>query len=156
MYSAKKPPHVLSKFSLDKLIMQELSYHISIGLPSRLHRKKKEPWPSLTLWIGLYEIWNSKHADVEEEEIKKYPVDSRSYNPYDLHCLVKDHCARVEFQWIHEACHWAGRSMEILLQLLQAQLTSWHSCGMVIVGSKMRMQIRVSSSNVYGLRDKLN
>ena len=41
------------------------------------------------------------------EEIKKYPFDTRSYNPYDPHCFVKDHCARVKFQWIHGACHWA-------------------------------------------------
>ena len=32
MYKAEKPLHVLSKFSLDKLVMQELSYHISAGL----------------------------------------------------------------------------------------------------------------------------
>ena len=43
MYSAMKPPHVLPKFSMDKLIMQEVSYHISTGLATRLHRKKKAP-----------------------------------------------------------------------------------------------------------------
>ena len=56
MYSAEKPPHVLSKFSLDILIMREVAYHISAGLIARLHRKKKAPWPSLPLRIGLYEI----------------------------------------------------------------------------------------------------
>lgn len=39
--------------------------------------------------------------------MKKYPFDLRSYNPYDLHCRVKDHYARVQFNWIHVACHWA-------------------------------------------------
>ena len=43
MYITEKPPHVLLKFSMDKLVMQEVSYHISIGLSARLHRKKKAP-----------------------------------------------------------------------------------------------------------------
>jgi len=37
MYSAKKPPHVLLKFSLEVLIMQEVAYHILAGLTVRLH-----------------------------------------------------------------------------------------------------------------------
>jgi len=56
MYSAEKPQYVLLKFSLDKLVMQEVSYHILVGFSSRLHQKKKAPWPTLPLWIGLYEI----------------------------------------------------------------------------------------------------
>lgn len=43
MYNTEKPLHVLSKFSLDKLVMQEVSYHISAGLTAKLHRKKKAP-----------------------------------------------------------------------------------------------------------------
>ena len=65
MYSAEKPPHVFSKFSIDKLVMQEVSYHISACLSARLHRKKKAPWPTLPLRIGLYEIQNLKHANVK-------------------------------------------------------------------------------------------
>ena len=80
MYSVKKPLHVLSKFSLDKIVMQEVAYHISARLSDRLHRKKKAPWPALALWIGFYEIHTFKHADVEVEEMKKYPFDARSYN----------------------------------------------------------------------------
>jgi len=97
MYIAEKPLHVLSKFSMDKLVMQEVSYHISIGLSTRLHRKKKASWPTLMLRIRLYEMRNFKHVDVEAEEVKKYPFDARSYNPYDTHCFVKDHCVRVQF-----------------------------------------------------------
>ena len=43
MFSAKKPPHVLPKFSLDVPIMQEVAYHISAGLIARLQQKKKGP-----------------------------------------------------------------------------------------------------------------
>lgn len=37
IYSTKNPMHVLSKFSLDILVMQEVAYHISIGLTTRMH-----------------------------------------------------------------------------------------------------------------------
>lgn len=37
MYIIDKTPHVVSNLSLDKLFMQEVSYHISAGLSSRLH-----------------------------------------------------------------------------------------------------------------------
>lgn len=75
MYIAEKPRHVLLNFSMDKLIMKEVSYHILVGLLTRLHRKKKAPWPIIPLWIGLYEIWNLRHENVEIEEIKKYHFD---------------------------------------------------------------------------------
>ena len=40
------------------------------------------------------------------EEFKRFTFSTRSFNPYDPHCLVKDHCARVQHPWIHGACHW--------------------------------------------------
>ena len=71
----EKHPHVLLKFSLDILIMQEVAYHISVGLIARLQWKKKAPWPTLPFQIGLYEIQSIKQADVEVEQMKKYPFD---------------------------------------------------------------------------------
>ena len=84
MYIAEKLPHVLLKFSMDKLVMQEVSYHISIGFSARLHMKKKAPWPTLPFRIGLYEIWNLKHVEVEMEEFNRFTFDTRSFNQYDL------------------------------------------------------------------------
>lgn len=67
MYYAKKARHVLPKFSMDNLVMQEVSYYISTGLSTRLHKKKKAPWLALPLQIELYEIQNPKHAQVVTE-----------------------------------------------------------------------------------------
>lgn len=106
MYNMDKPLYVLPIFSLDKLAMHEVSYHILAGLTTRLHRKKKAPWSTLSLWIALYEIQSFKHVDVEAGQMKKYPFDLWSYNLYDPHCLVKDHCKRLQINWIHGACHW--------------------------------------------------
>lgn len=97
MYNVKKSSHVVPNFSLDKLIMQEVSYHISVGLTNRLHRKKKASWPALPLHIRLYELWSFKHTDVEAQQMKKYPFNLQIYNPSDPYCLVKDHCLRLQF-----------------------------------------------------------
>lgn len=90
MYNVEKPPHVLPMFAMDKLVMQEVSYHISAGMSTRLHRKKKDPWSTLSLWIGLYEIHHLKHVGVEIEEIKKCHFHIQSFNLYELHCIVKN------------------------------------------------------------------
>jgi len=76
MYNEKKPPHVLPKFSMNKLVMQEMSYHILVALSARLHQKKKAPWPTLPLWIGLYKIQNLKYVDSETEDFKKFTLSS--------------------------------------------------------------------------------
>lgn len=95
MYNMEKALHVLPKLYMDKLVMQEVSYHISTGLSARLQRKKKAPWPTLPLWTRLYEIQNLKHAEAEIGEFKRFTFDTKSFNSYDPHFLVKDHCARV-------------------------------------------------------------
>lgn len=43
MYNTEKPSHVLLKFATEKLIMKEVSFHISAELLGRLHQKKKAP-----------------------------------------------------------------------------------------------------------------
>lgn len=115
VYNAEKPPHVLLKFSLDKLVMQEVSYHILAGLSARLHQKKKAPWLTLPLCIRSYKIHTFKHVDVEVEEMKKYPFDAQSYNPYDPHCLVED-------PWKY--CHSFSRpnaSVDLIVEWLMKQ-----------------------------------
>ena len=97
MFGREKPLHVLPRYATEKLIMQEVSYHLTIGFLVGLHRKKKAPWPTLPLWIGLYEIQNLKYAYVKIEEFKKFTFNMRSFNPYDPHYIVKDQFMRVQF-----------------------------------------------------------
>lgn len=56
MYNVEKALQVLPNFSMDKLVMQEVTYHISKGLSPRLHKKKKNPWSALPFRIRLYKI----------------------------------------------------------------------------------------------------
>lgn len=55
---------------------------------------------------SLYEVRNLKHAEIEMEEFKRFTFGTISFNMYDLHFLVNDHCTRVQHPWIHGACHW--------------------------------------------------
>lgn len=52
MYRVEKPPHVLPKFSMDKLVMQEVSYDISKGLSSRLHIIRRHLGPLFFCELG--------------------------------------------------------------------------------------------------------
>ncbi len=106
VFSREKSPHVLQRYATDNLIMQEVSYHLSIGLLAGLHRKKKAPWPSFPLRIGLYDIKSLKDVYVEAKEIVKFNFETKDFNLYYLHGIYKDHCVRVYFSWIHRACHW--------------------------------------------------
>lgn len=106
VFGREKPLHVLPRYAIDKMVMQEVSYHLSIWLSTGLHRKKKAPWMALPLRIRLYKIKSLKNADAEAKEIVKFELDNREFNPYDPHGICKDHCARVYFPWIHEACLW--------------------------------------------------
>jgi len=106
MYNMEKDLHVLSRFSTDKLVMQEVSYHISIGLSAGLHKKKKAPWLTLPMQIGFYTIKSLKEPDVEVNDFKNFKFGTKSFNPYDPHGLCRDHYARLYYPQIHEVCHW--------------------------------------------------
>lgn len=106
IFGMEKLLHELPSFSMNKLVMKGDAYHISIGLLAALHRRKKAPWPTLLLRTGLYKICTFKDGDVETNDLNKFGFDTKSFNPYDPHCMCKNHCVKVYFQWVHKACHW--------------------------------------------------
>ena len=65
VFDRDKSAHVFPRYATDELFMQEVSYHIFARLLEKLHRKKKELFLGLPLWIGLYEIRNHKHAEAK-------------------------------------------------------------------------------------------
>ena len=87
MLGGEKPLHDLPRFSMDKLVMQEVAYHISTWLPKILHRRKKAPWPTLPLWIGLYGICILKDVNVEAKVFRKFGFSTKSFNLYDPHYI---------------------------------------------------------------------
>jgi len=79
--------------------MQEVSYHLSIGLPAILKRNNKAPWPTLPLQIGAYEINNMKAIESEGNELGKFEFSLMEYHPYDPKSVCKKHCANIHFNW---------------------------------------------------------
>lgn len=106
MFGMEKPPHELPRFSIDKLIMKEVAYHISTVLSTRIHNRNKEPWPTLPLRTELYEIRTLIDVDVEISDLENFGFATKSFNPYDPHCICKNHCVKFCYTWIHGACHW--------------------------------------------------
>ena len=47
-----------------------------------------------------------KDVDVEAEDLNKFGFSTKSFNPYDPHCICKNHCVKVYFPSVHGACHW--------------------------------------------------
>ena len=63
--------------------MQEVVYHLSTGLSTNFHMKKKAPWPTLPMKIGLYEIKNIKVTDIKGKVIEKFAFSTLGFNLYD-------------------------------------------------------------------------
>lgn len=52
VFGREKHMHFLQRYATDKLIMEEVSYHLATGLLATLHRRKKAPWhTSFGDWI---------------------------------------------------------------------------------------------------------
>jgi len=49
VFGGHKSPHFLPRYATDKLVMQEVAYHLSTGLSWVLQMKKKSPWATLPL-----------------------------------------------------------------------------------------------------------
>lgn len=98
--------HLLPRYTTNKIFMQEVSYHLAIGLSAALHMKKKAPWPNLPMQIGLYEIKNMKVMDTEGKVIDKFTFNSQDFNLYDPCGIYKDHCAIIHFQWLIGTFQW--------------------------------------------------
>ena len=60
VFSEEKPPYVLPRCATNKLVIQEVSYHLTKGLSVALHKKNKGPWPTLPMKKELYDIKNLK------------------------------------------------------------------------------------------------
>ena len=51
VFDDHKLSHIFLRYATNKLVKQEVSYHLSTGLLGDLHRKKKAPWPALPTQI---------------------------------------------------------------------------------------------------------
>lgn len=99
VFGSKKSSHFLSRYATEKLVMQEVAYHLSTSLSRVLQRKKKEPQHTLPLQIGSYEIMNLKAIETEVKELGKFKFNLMEYHLYDPRNVCKQHCAKIRFNW---------------------------------------------------------
>lgn len=104
VFGREKPLHVLPRYATNKLIMQEMSYHLATGLSPALHKKKKAPRPTIPLQIGLNEIKRLKVAYAKAKEIVIFELDT-DFNLYDPHSICKVNFMRFYSPWIDEEFH---------------------------------------------------
>ena len=76
VFGSYKPLYFLPRYVIDKLFMQEVSNHLTTGLSTGLHRRKKASWPTLSLQIGLYKIYTLKDVDSEAKDLKNFEFDT--------------------------------------------------------------------------------
>jgi len=105
VFDGQNSSHILARYATDNLSMQKVSYYLSTGLSAALHRRKKAPWLTLPMQIGLYEIKNPKVVDTEGKAIKKFAFGIRDSNPHDYRGIFKDDCARIHCQSISGEFH---------------------------------------------------
>jgi hypothetical protein len=73
VYGTMKSPHILPKFVLDKLVLQEISYQTMIhGVGACLYRDKKAIWPPLPLWVGSYSFKEIKESQAEVNTLASF------------------------------------------------------------------------------------
>jgi hypothetical protein len=101
VYGCSIPPHALSKFLLDRLVLREVAHQIvKGGIGIELKENQKNSWPIFPVHIGKFSLLNLGHSKVEAEaleEVKLVDIEHRKNEPYQLlnrhlmHCNMKSY-----------------------------------------------------------------
>lgn len=69
------------------------------GFSKILNERKKKPWPTSPLTIGVYVVENFKQVEGEAEALKGSLFVTLNYWTYDLKKIVVAHCKKEKFSW---------------------------------------------------------
>jgi hypothetical protein len=73
IYGANKAPHLLPRFILYMVVLQEIMYQIVIHkVGASLYRDKKSIWPPLPFWVESYPFGGIKQAQVEVDTLLSF------------------------------------------------------------------------------------
>jgi hypothetical protein len=107
VYRATKYPHLLPWFVPNKLVLQEVAYQIVIhGVGGMLYRGKKEIWPPLPLYVGLYSFSNTKQEQEEVNTLLSFHFGEERFRRHDPKGVIKDHFNKVGFPWEYTTDIW--------------------------------------------------
>lgn len=75
VFCAKKSPHTLPRDVLDRLVLREIIYQITIhGCNVMLNQKQNKTCLTYPITIGIYSFSNFVHAMMKAKEIAKYQL----------------------------------------------------------------------------------
>lgn len=61
--------------------------------------RKKAPWTSFPLCIGLSELKSLKATDAKIEEIMRLYFGMMSFHRYDSRKICRQHCDKIKYIW---------------------------------------------------------
>jgi hypothetical protein len=103
----QNPPISSLRFVPDKLVLQEVAYQTMIhGVGGMLYRGKKEIWPPLPLYIGVYSFSNTKQAQEEVNTLLSYHFGEERFKRHDPKGVVKEHFNKVGLPWEYTTEVW--------------------------------------------------
>jgi hypothetical protein len=102
-YSAMKSPHLLPKFVLDILVLQEIAYQTMIhGVGVALNRDKKLIWPPLPLWVGSYSFKDIKESQEEMDTLNYFTFGEERFHRHDPQKVINTHYHNCKYRWSYE------------------------------------------------------
>jgi hypothetical protein len=82
-----------------------------------LYRGKKEIWPPLPLYVGIYSFSNTKKAQDEVNTLLSYHFGEERFRRHDLKGVVKDHFNKVGFPWEYTTYVWEEEEVHQMQEL---------------------------------------
>jgi hypothetical protein len=127
VYGCSIPPHALSKFLPDRLVLREVAYQIvKGGIGIELKAAQKKFWPIFPVYVGKFSLLNLDHSKVEAEaleEIKLVDIEHRKHDPYQLVNRYLMHCNLKAYEhetYVYDDIFKEVKTYEELLNRVQA------------------------------------
>jgi hypothetical protein len=94
IFGTNQPPHLLPKFILDKLVLQEIQYETYF-----LSKNKKAPWTPRPLCTGAYNLENVKIVVEEGEAIVVFNFGIERFKRCDPHVVIALHYLACKYKF---------------------------------------------------------
>lgn len=93
----------MPRYVTNKVVLQEVDYQFDKGLSGVLHIRKKAPWPTFPLRIGLYELKIHKAEITEIQEMHRLHFVVKDIHRFDPRRVCKQHCDNISFAWVYSS-----------------------------------------------------
>ena len=102
MYGGSRAPSLLPKYAIDYVLHKEAVRHVYIdGVGSFLFEHKKEAYPAIPFWLGIYKFTKVKQIAECMQELEHFHFGEMNFHRNDSQNKVAEHCkeANVDFNY---------------------------------------------------------